>query len=212
MIRILIVAPGVAVRAGIRALLNDEPLMQVVGEAANLDEMSHLQLDPDILIWAPGFYMDQESVRNELDKIIIQESSALLLVSNDQALIGKLSKLAVRAWGMLDPEASRTELLAGILALNEGLVVINPVWLKRSLLGYSLNEDTNPGLVEPLTERETEILQLLAYGLTNKQIAARLAISAHTVKFHVSSIFYKLGTTNRVEAVNLGLKKGLILL
>ena len=67
-------------------------------------------------------------------------------------------------------------------------------------------------LVEPLTNREIEILQLLAVGLTNKQIAVRLKISAHTVKFHVSAIFSKLGTTNRVEAVNLGLKNGLIVL
>jgi DNA-binding NarL/FixJ family response regulator len=67
-------------------------------------------------------------------------------------------------------------------------------------------------MVENLTGREVEILQLLALGLTNKQIAVRLGISMHTVKFHVSSIFGKMGTTNRTETVQLGLKRGLILL
>ena len=65
---------------------------------------------------------------------------------------------------------------------------------------------------ELLTEREVEVLQLLAQGLANKQIAQLLNISANTVKFHVSSIYNKLGATNRTEAVRLGLQSGLILL
>ena len=67
-------------------------------------------------------------------------------------------------------------------------------------------------LVEPLTEREAEVLQLLAQGLTNKQIAFTLSISEHTVKFHVSGIYAKLGATNRTEAVRLGVRQGLIIL
>jgi NarL family two-component system response regulator YdfI len=72
------------------------------------------------------------------------------------------------------------------------------------------DDGENPDMVESLTGREIEILQLLALGLTNKQIAVRLKISTHTVKFHVSSIFGKFGTTNRTETVKLGLKTGLI--
>jgi DNA-binding NarL/FixJ family response regulator len=67
-------------------------------------------------------------------------------------------------------------------------------------------------VVEPLTSREIELLQLLALGLTNKQIAVQLGISTHTVKFHLSSIFSKMGTTNRTETVKLGLQMGYILL
>ncbi|HBY93115.1 MAG TPA: helix-turn-helix transcriptional regulator [Chloroflexi bacterium] len=67
-------------------------------------------------------------------------------------------------------------------------------------------------LDEPLTARETEVLQLLAQGLANKQIAAALQISEHTVKFHVSSIYAKLGVTNRTEAVGLGVRRGLVVL
>jgi DNA-binding CsgD family transcriptional regulator len=67
-------------------------------------------------------------------------------------------------------------------------------------------------LIEPLTEREAEVLQLLAQGLANKQIAITLGISEHTVKFHVSGIYAKLGATNRTEAVRLGVRQGLIVL
>jgi len=68
------------------------------------------------------------------------------------------------------------------------------------------------GLVEPLTPREQEVLELLAEGLPNKAIAARLGISDQTVKFHVASISAKLGATNRTEAVRLALRRGLLTL
>jgi len=67
-------------------------------------------------------------------------------------------------------------------------------------------------LAEPLTPRESEVLQMLASGLANKQIAAKLAISEHTVKFHVASILGKLGAGSRTEAVSLGIRRGLVLL
>jgi len=67
-------------------------------------------------------------------------------------------------------------------------------------------------LLEPLTRREREVLQMLASGLANKEIAARLAISDHTVKFHVASILGKLGASTRTEAVSVGIRRGLVLL
>ncbi len=71
--------------------------------------------------------------------------------------------------------------------------------------------DADP-LLEPLTERESQVLQLLAQGLANKQIAASLGISEHTVKFHISSIYGKLGATSRTEAVRNGVQHGLVFL
>jgi DNA-binding NarL/FixJ family response regulator len=96
--------------------------------------------------------------------------------------------------------------------MSEGLVVTNPTWLERLYSGQVAFNGEKNEMVETLTEREVEILQLMALGLTNKQIAGRLGISPHTVKFHVSAIFGKMGTTNRTETVKLGLKTGLILL
>lgn len=67
-------------------------------------------------------------------------------------------------------------------------------------------------LAEPLTRREREVIQMLAGGLGNKEIASRLAISEHTVKFHVASILDKLGAGSRTEAVSLGIRRGIVLL
>ena len=212
MIRIAIIAPGMAVRVGLRALLSDDPRVQVIGEAVDPDELDQIEGVADVILWAPGLYMNLEARQLDLSHFKLGEESALLVISNEPKVIGQLALLPFRAWGVLDPEASRSELLAAIQALNEGLVVAPLAWFKQALAVKNSENDQSSAMVEPLTEREIEVLQLLAYGLTNKQIAARLKISAHTVKFHVSSIYSKLGTTNRVEAVNLGLKRGMIVL
>ena len=80
--------------------------------------------------------------------------------------------------------------------------------------GFALWPTRSPGLEElreALTPRESEVLQMLASGLGNKEIAAKLAISEHTVKFHVASILGKLGASSRTEAVSLGIRRGLVL-
>lgn len=212
MIRISIIAPGMAIRAGLRALLSNDPQIQVIAEAASLDELKETIPDADVVVWSPSLTYEQETVGADLNKLNIGETAALLLIHNDPKVINRLLKLPVRAWGVLDPESTQGELLAGVHALSEGLVAAEPVWLKDVFANAGSEINENHDLVEPLSEREIEILQLLAYGLTNKQVAARLKISSHTVKFHVSTIFSKLGTTNRVETVNVGFKKGLIVL
>ena len=212
MIRVTIIAPALAVRAGLRALLGGEPDIQVITEGASLSEMGTSQLEADVVIWSPAQSMDDETGKAELSKLNLHEMAALLVIDTEPELIEQLSRLAVRAWGLIDVESTQAELVASIHALNEGLMVADPIWLKHAFVSRAPGRDEKHELIEQLTERETEILQLLAYGLTNKQIAARLKISTHTVKFHVSSIFNKMGTTNRVETVNLGLKKGLIVL
>lgn len=212
MIRVTVIAPAIAVRAGLRALLSDDPRIQIIGEAANLIELEEALTEADVVVWSPSLSLDPEVVLSELSNLRIGETTALLLIYNDPKAMEHLIRNAVRAWGVLAPESTQAELVASVQALNEGLVVTNPVWLNQVITNQTNSKEANDDLVEPLTGREIEILQLLALGLTNKQIAARLKISAHTVKFHVSTIFSKMGTTNRVETVNQGLKKGLILL
>jgi NarL family two-component system response regulator YdfI len=212
LIRVSIIAPAIAVRAGLRALLSDDPQINVVADAASLAELIETPTEVDVLVWAPVLSMELTSMLAEFTKVKIGETTALLLMHNDPMVVESLLRIPVRAWGLLEPEATQTELIASIQALNEGLSVINPIWLNQVFKSPIASKDGNHDLVEALTGREIEILQLLALGLTNKQIAGRLRISAHTVKFHVSTIFSKLGTTNRVETVNLGLKKGLIVL
>jgi len=212
LIQVTIIAPAIAVRAGLRALLNDDPRIQIIGEAANLTEIEESQTEADVVVWSPSSSLDQNGVISELNNLKIWETAALLLIYNDPKVMEHLMRHTARVWGLLAQESTQAELTASIQALNEGLVVANPVWLNQAITNHTTSKEANDDLVEPLTGREIEILQLLALGLTNKQIAARLRISAHTVKFHVSTIFSKMGTTNRVETVNLGLKKGLILL
>ena len=212
MIRVTIIAPAIAVRTGLRVLLSDDPQINIVGEAADLTEIAETGAETDIIVVAPATTVDLPTTLSELSKSKITESAAVLLVHNDPEVMETLSRLPVRAWGLLDPEATQAKLIASIQALHEGLSVANPIWLNQMFKRLTTSRDGKDDLVEPLTGREVEILQLLAIGLTNKQIAGRLRISAHTVKFHVSTIFSKLGTTNRVETVNLGLKKGLIVL
>jgi DNA-binding NarL/FixJ family response regulator len=212
LIRITIIAPAIAVRAGLRALLSEDPNINIVAEAANLTELADVQSETDILIWSPGSSLDLAAVLAELSGLTIDETEALLLVYDDPQVLESMTHLRARALGMLDPESTQAELIASIQVLNEGLSVLNPMWLNQAFKYSGSSKNGNTKLIEPLTTREIEILQLLALGLTNKQIASNLQISAHTVKFHVSAIFSKLGTTNRVEAVNLGLKNGLIVL
>jgi DNA-binding NarL/FixJ family response regulator len=101
-------------------------------------------------------------------------------------------------------------LAAAINALAAGLIVGLPILFNPQLRDVPISLDDR--LIDPLTDRELEVLQLLAQGLPNKEIASNLDISAHTVKFHISGIYTKLGATNRTEAVRLGVRQGFIVL
>jgi DNA-binding NarL/FixJ family response regulator len=107
-----------------------------------------------------------------------------------------------KAGGMLSADASSEQMIHAIKAIAAGLTVFDGALLTR-------NTVETPS-VEPLTPRETEVLTLLADGLANKEIAHRLSISEHTIKFHIRSILGKLGASSRTEAVSLGLRSGLI--
>jgi DNA-binding NarL/FixJ family response regulator len=143
---------------------------------------------------------------------------ALLLLSDETLSPQAFMDLPLRAWGILPVDSSADELSAAVHALHEGLFVAAPHLLNRLLArrpqtGGTLSfNHSERDVVEALSERETEVLQLLAQGLANKQIAIALGISEHTVKFHVSSIYARLGAANRTEAVSIGARRGLILL
>lgn len=94
-------------------------------------------------------------------------------------------------------------LRAGLSAIRAGLQVIDPALVR----GENTSQYANRS-VEELTEREQEVLTMMGEGLSNKEISSRLAISTHTVKFHVSSILGKMGAASRTEAVSIGIKNG----
>ena len=142
---------------------------------------------------------------------------AVLLLSDDTHAVQAISSEGrERAWGVLPLDSPAEVLLAAIQALHYGLVVSAPE--RMAPVGGEYGARTishaalETGSVEALTERESQVLQLLANGLANKQIAAALKISENTVKFHISSIYAKLGASSRTEAVRAGVQHGLIVL
>ena len=109
---------------------------------------------------------------------------------------------------ILARDAGADDLLLAMHAAEAGLVLLHPTSV-RSLAGEALAPPAN-GLIEELTRRECQVLRLVSAGLGNKEIADRLSISEHTVKFHISSILGKLNVATRTEAVSLGIRRGII--
>lgn len=115
--------------------------------------------------------------------------------------------LGAGARAVVSRTASADTLSAAIVAATNGLVIVDP-----DLAGIAARTPEPEGLYDELTPREREVLRLLADGLSNKEIAARLAISEHTVKFHVNAVLGKLDSDTRTEAVVRGARLGLLIL
>lgn len=114
---------------------------------------------------------------------------------------------------ILARDASREDIQLALQAAEAGLVLLHPTSVRGLIQANTLQATKDNGaeeLAEELTARESEVLRLVSMGLGNKEVAARLAISEHTVKFHISSILGKLHAGSRTEAVSLGIRRGLI--
>lgn len=201
MIRVTIVSPNPALRIGLRELLRDVPAIRVVREAAGLDELDILMEETDVLLLASVSDLPEAG----------ENSPAILLLTDRAEDAQMLASAPSSIWGVLPMSASEEELAAALLALGEGLWVGAPALL-RGLMREPRRIELVSGdeLPEPLTARETEVLQLIARGLANKQVALKLNISEHTVKFHLSSLYAKLNVSSRTEAIRAGLGLGLI--
>lgn len=197
MTRVFIVAPTPALRAGLRAMLSGNEL-EVVGEAPGVV----LAPSADVVLIAG------ENPAAAARALVGDEGAAVVALSDDGNLPALLRGLPLRGWAMALPEASVEELRAAVNAAAQGFAAV-PRQLSEQLA--SVRPSMEPP-AEPLTTREREVLEQLSQGLPNKQIAIRLQISEHTVKFHIASIFAKLGAASRTEAVSIGARQGLITL
>jgi DNA-binding NarL/FixJ family response regulator len=210
LIYIAVVAPVLALRAGLRLLLSADDLAQVIFESDSLENFDPKLDSCDILL------ITQDGVVfPQLRRVLLRAEGrlAVLLLTNDPQQFQGMLSLPIRSWGILPVDTSGEELVAAVRAVHEGLLVGTPVLLKPAISRVlRAEEETQNMQAEQLTERELQVLQLLARGFANKQIAVDLGISEHTVKFHVSSILAKLGVSNRTEAVQFGLRRGLVLL
>lgn len=205
MIDVWVVASSAALRAGLHLLLQEDERLEVTGESRLLAELGEAAPEFQVLLLA-----DIAPTLVELQNLLagLKEPPALLWMTDNLHSLPEFTRLAWRAWGIVSLDASGAELAAAIQALSEGLLAGSPALLEQMLhrTGAEMKTDGS----DPLTGREIEVLQSLAQGLANKQISLALGISEHTVKFHVSSIYAKLGVTNRTEAARVGIQRGLV--
>lgn len=233
MTRVLVAASSPVTRAGLESLLARDDALDLVGDAGESGLLEQIELhDPDVVVVELSPDDDPFSVPAEPDE---RPATILLLGPLDPSSVAELLRDGVR--GLLPRESGGEQIVAAVRAAAAGVATIHPSYLAPlatsaadALDDHERTHDALPvaasgALAErspsrpidgsgarDLTPREVEVLRMLAEGLANKQIAARLGISDHTVKFHVAAIFAKLRASSRTEAVMLGARRGLILL
>ena len=208
MIRVFIIAPTPMMRAGLHAMLTTAGL-EVVGEASAPDGFVEELSAVDVIVVA------DERQLEEVGRIVTgSRSIALVILSDsDERPVAMLRTFSLRGWSVVPMNAPASQLEAAVVAAAEGLIALPSMVGERALAQRSVVEAMNlDSLDELLTGREREVLEMLSRGLPNKLIARRLSISEHTVKFHVSSIYTKLGASSRTDAVSKGVRRGLITL
>ncbi|MCC6365926.1 MAG: response regulator transcription factor [Bryobacterales bacterium] len=206
MIRVALAAPSAMARAGLSALLAHDGL-EIIGTAPDLPALSALieERPPDVAVIS----LDRQDDEPPSDLLQFTTIPLVLLLDDPQP---PWTAAALRAGvkAVLPADSTAEELQATVQAAAAGLIVLHPNDTQPVLISPTPHESSLA--LEPLTPRETEVLRLLSHGLGNKEIAARLHISEHTVKFHVAAVMGKLGAGTRTEAVTIGLRQGLILL
>jgi two-component system, NarL family, response regulator YdfI len=203
----------IAASNGLRlaALLGERKTLHVLMAAPGLSLAEQIDAArPDVLLVDHG----PERLASRLRLLDALPRSVAIVVLGDDAR-GALGADALRAGvrGVLPRDATADEIGAAIEAAAAGLVVLHPHTVEAFRPQASAGEHAGAALAsQPLTPREVEVLGMMAEGAGNKLIASRLAISEHTVKFHIASIFAKLNAGSRTEAVTIGLRRGLIMI
>lgn len=207
-VRVLLVSEDPLARSGLAALLAGQEGVAVVGQAGPGDDLAASldEEDAEAVLWDLG--IERRSAAGTHAEALPQLDAAgrpvLALLGGEETAA---EALAAGARGLLFRDARPERLVAALRATAQGLLVLD-AGLADSVL--RIGTAASPPLVEPLTPRELEVLQLLAQGLSNKAIAARLGISDHTAKFHVNSILGKLGVESRTEAIVHAARLGLV--
>ncbi len=208
-ISLLIVDDHPLVREGLRAVVELEEDMDVVGEAESGDEAIRLaqSLQPDVILM--DLLMPVKTGSEAIETIVKDDPSARILVlTSVDNVVEILPAIRSGALGYVSKNASPEELLEAIRTVYRRSVVL-PIPVAQSLLSVVESPATSDPLAS-LTDREVEILTLVAQGLDNDEIAARLVISPRTVSVHVSRFLAKLELSNRTQAALYALRRGLV--
>jgi len=203
-IRVMLVDDQTLVRQGVRSLLELADDIEVVAEAADgLEALNRVaESDPDVMLL--DIRMPQKNgleVLKELNETGTLPPTIILTTFDEDDLV--LDGIRTGARGYLLKDVSLEELVGAVRAVADGQTMVKPAVTERLLagLGKSRLDFSSLDRPDPLTERETEILRLMAGGYSNKEIANALSVAEGTVKNHVSSILSKLGVRDRTRAV-----------
>lgn len=208
-IRVFLADDHAVVRKGIEALLGTEEGMEVVGTAANGEEavvrVAHLQ--PDVILL--DLQMPKKSGIEAIVEIKEDNPDAHILVLTSFSEDDKVfAAIKAGALGYILKDASPNELLTAIRNVHQGKSSLDPEIALKVI--HELNKPSGlPLTEEPLTAREMEILQLVARGLSNQQVAEELVISERTARTHISNILAKLHLANRTQAALYALRRGI---
>jgi DNA-binding NarL/FixJ family response regulator len=175
------------------------PSIEVIGSSVTLHEALGAEVDVVVVLDWDG----RPYAADDWDT-----TGPAVLVVGDDNLVTRLASSGHASWGLVPASVRPEELRAAVVAVAGRLVVV-PV-TAASRLALSVPEPDEEWPAERLTPREQDVLELASRGSSNREIAAALGISEHTVKFHLASVYGKLGVTSRAGAVRRGLRRGLL--
>lgn len=208
-IRVLVVDDHTIIRKGIRAVLDLVPDIELVGEAANGKQAAKMdrELAPDVVL--------MDLMMPEMDGIecikqikAVRPGARILVLTNFAGEDMIFPAIKAGAMGYHLKDSSPEALIDAIRQVNKGVASLHPSIAKKVLEEF-YNAEKHPLLEEPLTQREVEVLKLIAQGLENRDIAEHLVISEATVRTHVSNILGKLHLSSRTQAALYALREGL---
>ena len=215
-IRILLIDEQPIIRAGLRMLIESRKGLEVIGEAETFIEALALATDPPDIILLDLNSLNYQSSLESIPQALSTTRSRLLLLTDKDDPEVNLNAIRMGAMGIVNKKESAEVLIKAIERIHAGEVWINRAMMAKVIGGmwnsnHTLTIDDNPEAtkIASVTEREREVVTLIGQGLRNKQIAECLFISEITVRHHLTSIFDKLGVSDRFELAIYSYRHGL---